>query len=145
MLKPSKRHFLRYDAQTYETQGFIDLCGIPLKMHNDTTKDQRFSKEPRFWYVTATAITQNEDATEKRKTHFKFTTDQKTTLGELSIVVNDHINKDNDFLPDCVSVMDKVRVVKYLPELQKLRFAFIRTMAFNILVSRGMVPNKNTR
>ena len=67
MLKPSKRHFLRYDAQTYETQGFIDLCGIPLKMHNDTTKDQRFSKEPRFWYVTATAITQNEDATEKEK------------------------------------------------------------------------------
>lgn len=111
MLKPSKRHFLRYDAQTYEEKGFIDLCGIPLKMHNDTTKDQRFAKEPRFWYVTATAITQNEDATEKRKTHFKFTTDQKTTLGELSIVVNDHINKDNDFLPDCVSVMVCARVM----------------------------------
>ena len=46
MLKPSKRHFLRYDAQTYEEKGFIDLCGIPLKMHNDTTKDQRFAKEP---------------------------------------------------------------------------------------------------
>ena len=38
MLKPSKKHYLRYDAQTYETQGFIDLCGIPLKMHNDATK-----------------------------------------------------------------------------------------------------------
>ena len=88
MLKPSKRHFLRYDAQTYETQGFIDLCGIPLKMHNDTTKDQRFSKEPRFWQVTAKAITQNEDATEKRTTFFKFVTDTKITLGELSIVVN---------------------------------------------------------
>ena len=49
--------------------------------------------------------------TEKRKTHFKFTTDQKTTLGELSIVVNDHINKDNDFLPDCVSVMVCARVM----------------------------------
>ena len=91
MLKPSKRHFLRYDAQTYETQGFIDLCGIPLKMHNDTTKDQRFSKEPRFWQVTAKAITQ--DATEKRTTFFKFVTDTKITLGELSIVdkfLNNH-------------------------------------------------------
>lgn len=111
MLKPSKNHFLRYDAQTYETQGFINLCGIPLKMHNDTTKDQRFAKEPRFWQVTAKAITQNEDATEKRTTFFKFVTDTKITLGELSIVINDHIGKDNDFLPSCVSVMICARVM----------------------------------
>ena len=111
MLKPSKNHFLRYDAQTYEKEGFIDLCGIPLKMHNDTTKDQRFSKVPRFWQVTAKAITQNKDSTERRNTFFKFVTDNKITLGELSVVVNDHIFADNDFLPDCVSVMVCARVM----------------------------------
>ena len=101
MLKPSKRHFLRYNAQTYETQGFIDLSG----------KVQEMAQKPRFWQVTAKAITQNEDATEKRTTFFKFVTDTKITLGELSIVVNDHIGKDNDFLPDCVSVMVCARVM----------------------------------
>ena len=111
MLKPSKRHFLRYDAQTYETNGFIELSGIALKMASDTTKEQRFSKEPRFWQITATAITQNEDATEKRKTHFKFQTNEKCKLSELSEVVNNHIFEDNDFLPDCVSVMVCARVM----------------------------------
>lgn len=111
MLKPSKRHYLRYDAQTYETQGFIDLHGIPLKMHNDTTKDQRFAKVPRFWQVTAKAITQNKDSTERRNTFFKFETKEKCLLSELSEIVNEHIFSDNDFLPDCVSVMVCARVM----------------------------------
>ena len=34
MLKPSKTPFLRYDAQTYETRGFIDLSGkVQKKWH----------------------------------------------------------------------------------------------------------------
>ena len=109
MLKPSKRHFLRYDAQTYETQGFIDLCGIPLKMHNDTTKDQRFSKEPRFWYVTATAITT--DGQQIDRTHIKFKTPNRVKLSELAPVINEHILSLDDFLDKCVSVIVCARIM----------------------------------
>ena len=39
---------MRYDAQTYETQGFfIDLSG----------KVRELAQKPRFWQVTATPIT----------------------------------------------------------------------------------------
>ena len=43
MLKPSKRHFLRYDAQKYEKEGFIEVAG----------KVQQLAQKPRFWQVTA--------------------------------------------------------------------------------------------
>ena len=43
MLKPSKRHFLRYDAQTYEKSGFIEVAG----------KVREMAQKPRFWQVTA--------------------------------------------------------------------------------------------
>ncbi len=109
MLKPSKRHFLRYDAQTYETQGFINLCGIPLKMHNDTTKDQRFAKEPRFWQVTATPITT--DGQQLDRTHIKFKTPNRVKLGELAPVINEHIFSLDDFLEKCVSVIVCARVM----------------------------------
>lgn len=111
MLLPSKKHFLRYDAQTYEAQGFIDLQGIPLKMHNDKTKDQRFAKEPRFWQVTATAKTKSSDNANIQSTHFKFVTEQKCLLSELAAIVNDQIFSDDDFLPNCVSVIVCARVM----------------------------------
>ena len=111
MLKPSKRHFLRYDAQTYEEKGFIDLCGIPLKMHNDTTKDQRFSKEPRFWQITAKAITQDPKTGEQQSKHFKFNPTSRLKLNELAPIVNEYIHDGDDFLPDCVSVMVCARVM----------------------------------
>lgn len=109
MLRPSKRHFLRYDAQTYEEKGFIDLCGIPLKMHNDTTKDQRFSKEPRFWYVTATAITTDGQSVDR--THIKFKTPNRVKLSELAPVINEHIFSLDGFLEKCVSVIVCARVM----------------------------------
>ena len=49
MLKPSKRHFLRYDAQTYETNGFIEVSG----------KVRELAQKPRFWQITAKAITED--------------------------------------------------------------------------------------
>lgn len=51
MLKPSKNHFLRYDAQTYAENGFIEVSG----------KVRELAQKPRFWQVTATAITQDKD------------------------------------------------------------------------------------
>ena len=101
MLKPSKRHFLRYDAQTYETQGFIDLSG----------KVQEMAQKPRFWQITAKAITQDPKTGEQQSKHFKFNPTDRLKLGELAPIVNDYIHDGDDFLPDCVSVMVCARVM----------------------------------
>jgi len=101
MLKPSKRHFLRYDAQTYETQGFIELSG----------KVQEMAQKPRFWQITAKAITQDPKTGEQQSKHFKFNTSERVKLGELAPVVNNYIHDGDDFLPDCVSVMVCARVM----------------------------------
>ena len=79
MLKPSKRHFLRYDAQTYETQGFIDLSG----------KVQEMAQKPRFWQITATPITT--DGQQIDRTHIKFNTPNRVKLSELAPVINEYI------------------------------------------------------
>ena len=47
MLKPSKKHYLRYDAQTYEKSGFIEVAG----------KVREMAQKPRFRQITATPIT----------------------------------------------------------------------------------------
>ena len=99
MLKPSKRHFLRYDAQTYETQGFIDLSG----------KVQEMAQKPRFWQVTATPITT--DGKQLDRTHIKFTTPSRAKLSELAPVINEHIFSLDGFLEKCVSVIVCARVM----------------------------------
>ena len=121
MLKPSKRHFLRYDAQTYETRGFIELSG----------KVQEMAQKPRFWQITAKAITQDPKTGEQQSKHFKFNPTDRLKLGELAPIVNEYIHDGNafetiwefpyrvneyihdgdDFLPDCVSVMVCARVM----------------------------------
>ena len=84
-------------------QGFIDPMRHTVKDAQRLQQKISVLQRAAFLRVTAKAITQNEDATEKEQRFFKFT-DAKITLGELSIVVNDHIGKDNDFLPElCVS------------------------------------------
>ena len=93
MLKPSKRHFLRYDAQTYETQGFIDLSG----------KVQEMAQKPRFWQVTATPITT--DGQQIADNHVKFNTPNRAKLSELAPDINEHIFSLDDFLDKCVSVI----------------------------------------
>ena len=100
-MNPSKRDFLRYDAQTYAENGFIEVRG----------RVRELAQEPRFWQVTATARTQSEDGTERRKHHFKFRTDRRYKLSELAPVINDHIHSHDDYLPDCISVMVCARVM----------------------------------
>ena len=100
-LHPSKRDFLRYDAQRYERDGFIEVRG----------RVRELAQEPRFWQVTATATTQSEDGRERRKHHFKFRTGRRYKLSELAPVINDRIHQEDDFLPDCVSVMVVARVM----------------------------------
>ena len=41
-MKPSS-HFVRYDAQTYSENGFIEMAG----------RVRDLAQEPRFWQVTA--------------------------------------------------------------------------------------------
>jgi len=101
MLKPSKKHYLRYDAQTYEKEGFIEVAG----------KVQQLAQKPRFWQVTAKAITQDPKTNEQQTKYFKFNPTSRLKLGELAPIVNDYIHDSDDYLPDCVSVMVVARVM----------------------------------
>lgn len=92
---------MRYDAQTYEQQGFIEVRG----------RVRELAQTPRFWQVTATARTQDPATGEQRKRHFKFKTNQRYKLSELSATINERIHQEEDFLPDCLSVMVVARVM----------------------------------
>ena len=100
-MKPSSRDFLRYDAQTYAERGFIEVSG----------RVRELAQEPRYWQVTATAKTQDPATGEKRKHHFKFKTNQRYKLSELAPIINERIHEEEDFLPDCLSVMVVARVI----------------------------------
>ena len=99
MLKPSKRHFLRYDAQTYEKSGFIEVAG----------KVQQLAQKPRYWQVTATPITTNGQQIDR--THIKFNTPNRVKLSELAPVINEHIFSLDGFLDHCVSVIVCARIM----------------------------------
>ena len=99
MLKPSKRHFLRYDAQTYETQGFIDLSG----------KVREMAQKPRLWRVSVSPVTT--DGTQIDKTRIVFNTDKPCRLSELAPVINEYIFSLDGFLDHCVSVIVCARVM----------------------------------
>ncbi len=102
VLRPSKKDYLYYDAQRYEEDGFIEVSGRVRALA---------SSKPRYWQITATARTKNADGTERRKHHFKFRTESRYTLSELAPIVNDQIHSDEDYLPDCESVMVVARVM----------------------------------
>lgn len=100
-MTPSKKHFLRYDAQTYKNDGFIELAGNVAQLE----------QKPRYWQVTASARTSDPATGEVQKKHFKFVTSDRFTLGELAPIINEHIHADDDYLPDCISVMVCARVM----------------------------------
>jgi hypothetical protein len=99
MLKPSKRHFLIYDAQTFEESGFIKVAGNVSQM----------AQKPQFWQISVTPKTT--DGTQIDKTNLKFTSDKRMKLGELAPVINEHIFALDDFLPKCISVIVVARVM----------------------------------
>lgn len=100
-MKPSKRDFLRYDAQRYEKEGFIEVSG----------RVRDLAQKPRYWQITATARTQDPATGEQLKHHFKFRTSERSTLSSLAPVVNEHIHSHKDYLPDCLSVMVVARIM----------------------------------
>ena len=101
MLTPSKKHFIRYDAQTYDTHGLLQVEG----------KVRELAEKPRYWQVTATAKTQDPATGEVQKKHFKFTTQDRFKLSELAPIVNNKLHESDDYLPDCISVMVCARVM----------------------------------
>jgi len=100
MLKPSN-NFVLYDAQTYEKDGFIKVSG----------KVRKLAQKPRFWSVTATAKTQDPRTGEIQSKHFNFKTPERFMLSELVPIVNEKIHEDEDYLPDCISVLVCARVM----------------------------------
>ena len=100
-MKPSSRDFLRYDAQTYAERGFIEVSG----------RVRELAQKPRYWQVTATAKTQDPATGERRKHYFKFKTNQRYKLSELAPIISERIHEEEDFLPDCLSVMVVARVI----------------------------------
>ena len=99
-MKPSS-HLLRYDAQRYQQDGFIETRG----------RVRELAQKPRYWQITATAKTQDPATGEQRKHHFKFLTHFRCKLSSLAEVVNNRIHEEDDFLPDCISVMVVARVM----------------------------------
>ena len=99
-LKPSQ-HLIRYDVQTYEENGFLEVKG----------RVRELAQEPRYWKVTATARTQDPDTGELAKHRFEFVTHDRAKLSELSQLINERIHAEDDFLPDCLSVMVVARVM----------------------------------
>lgn len=94
-------HLVRYDAQTYQANGFIEVRG----------RVRDLAQKPRFWQVTATAKTQDPATGEQAKHHFKFRTNQRCRLSEPAETINERIHAEDDFLPDCLSVMVVARVM----------------------------------
>lgn len=101
ILRPSRRDFLRYDAQRYETDGFIEVSG----------RVRDLAQKPRYWKITATARTRDPETGERMKHHFNIKADDRYTLSELAPIVNDRIHAEEDYLPDCESVMVVARVM----------------------------------
>ena len=96
-LKPSKT-LLRYDAQTYEKSGFIEVAG----------KVREMAQKAAFWQVTATPITT--DGQQLDRTHIKFNTPNRVKLSELRLL-SMTIFLIYDFLEKCVSVIVCARVM----------------------------------
>ena len=94
-------NLIRYDAQTYEKSGFLEVRG----------RVRELAQEPRYWQVAATARTADPSTGERARHHFKFRTEKRYKLSELAPIINDRIHAEDDYLPDCLSVMVVARVM----------------------------------
>lgn len=88
-LRPSKRDYLRYDAQRYETDGFIEERG----------RVRDLAQKPRYWQITATARTRDPATGEVVKHHFNIKANGRYMLSELAPVVNEQIHAESAKLP----------------------------------------------
>ena len=99
MLKPSKRHFILYDAQTYEQTG-ITQCGGNVRA---------MAQKPQLWRVSVNPVTT--DGILIDKTRLVFAPKERLKLSELAPIINEHIFNLDDFLDKCISVIVCARVM----------------------------------
>jgi len=99
MLKPSKRHFILYDAQTYEQTGITQVNGNVRAM----------AQKPQLWRVSVNPVTT--DGNQIDKTRLVFAPKERIKLSELAPIINQHIHSLDDFLEKCISVIVCARVM----------------------------------
>lgn len=99
MLKPSKRHFILYDAQTYEQTG-ITQCGGNVRA---------MAQKPQLWRVSVNPVTT--DGVQIDKTRLVFSPKERLKLSELAPIINEHIHSLDDFLEKCISVIVCARIM----------------------------------
>lgn len=99
MLKPSKRHFILYDAQTYEKTGLTQINGNVRAM----------AQKPQLWRVSVNPVTT--DGVQIDKTRLVFSPKERLKLSELAPIINEHIHSIDDFLDKCISVIVCARVM----------------------------------
>ena len=99
MLKPSKRHFILYDAQTYEKTGLTQVNGNVRAM----------AQKPQLWRVSVNPVTT--DGVQIDKTRLVFSPKERLKLSELAPIINEHIFNLDGFLDKCVSVIVCARVM----------------------------------
>lgn len=99
MLKPSKRHFILYDAQTYEKTGLTQVNGNVRAM----------AQKPQLWRVSVNPVTT--DGILIDKTRLVFAPKERLKLSELAPIINEHIHSIDDFLDKCISVIVCARVM----------------------------------
>ncbi len=99
MLKPSKRHFILYDAQTYEKTGLTQVNGNVRAM----------AQKPQLWRVSVNPVTT--DGKQIDKTRLVFSPKERIKLSELAPIINEHIHSLDDFLEKCISVIVCARIM----------------------------------
>jgi len=100
-LKPSKKHYLQYDAATFEHEGFKTLNG----------RVSQLALEPRFWSVSVVIKTENYDGTGKIKDHFSFPSKKRCKLEGLREEIKEEIYKKKDYAPVCTQCLVTARVM----------------------------------
>ena len=95
------KHYLTYDAQTYDEVGFTSIVG----------RVRELAQKPRFWSITVKAKTLDPTTGELDIREFNFKPKDRFMLSELAPIVNEHIHAADDFLSDCLSVNVCARVM----------------------------------
>lgn len=100
-MKPSKTHYLQYDASTFEQEGFKSLHG----------RISQLAQVPRFWSVSVKVMTENYDGTGKIKDHFCFKTSERCLLSDLRERIKKEVLDKDDYAPVCTECLVTARVM----------------------------------
>ena len=100
-LKPSAKHYLQYDAATFEHEGFKTLNG----------RISQLALEPRFWSISVNVRTENYDGTGEVKDHFNFKTSERCKLSDLRDYIKKLVLDKEDYAPVCTQCLVTARVM----------------------------------